>query len=493
MASSYTTRIKLEQQADGENPNSWGDILNNNVIQLVDDAIAAYTSVTLSSVDYSLTVNSGATDQSRSAMLEIVGTVSSSLNIIIPGVSKFYFVKDKSIRQNDSTITMKTAAGTGLLIGSSATKAVMCDSISVYETDGISQTICATDIFTTNINVATCLSATNIVAATGSFTTKVSGVAAEFSGAVCVGTSIFGVGAVFTGTVSAAFFDGDGSNLTNLPESSSTLPRSYLAGLVLSNNSSDSDADIDIAVGECKASSTDISLASALTKKIDATWAAGNGAGGMAGGITVAANTWYHVHAITVGGADDVGFDTSPIAANLISSDSATAYRRIGSIYTDGSSDIRDFKQTGDKFLYDQPILSHPSINIGSTARTTISLNTPVSVSTEAIYSHLNFGFFAEALYAARPLSMTDVSIVDNGTQTAPTSAAMGTLADYGSGYVEYGDNARQRDFTWQFVCETNLNSQIGVRTHVTGGSADGSPENSFQTTGWYDTRGRED
>ena len=37
---------------------------------------------------------------------------------------------------------------------------------------------------------------------------------------------------------------------------------------------------------------------------------------------------------------------------------------------------------------------------------------------------------------------MTDVSIVDNGTQTAPTSAAMGTLADYGSGYVEYGDNA---------------------------------------------------
>ena len=28
MASTYTTRIRLEKQGDGENPNSWGDILN---------------------------------------------------------------------------------------------------------------------------------------------------------------------------------------------------------------------------------------------------------------------------------------------------------------------------------------------------------------------------------------------------------------------------------------------------------------------------------
>ena len=87
---------------------------------------------------------------------------------------------------------------------------------------------------------------------------------------------------------------------------------------------------------------------------------------------------------------------------------------------------------------------------------------------------------------------MTDVSVVDNGTQTAPTSAAMGTLANYGAGYVEFGDNARLRDFVWQGVCETNLSSQIGIRTQVTGGSADGAPENAFQTIGWYDSRGKD-
>ena len=39
MPSTYTTRIRIEKQADGENPNSWGDILNQNVIDLVDDSV----------------------------------------------------------------------------------------------------------------------------------------------------------------------------------------------------------------------------------------------------------------------------------------------------------------------------------------------------------------------------------------------------------------------------------------------------------------------
>jgi uncharacterized Zn-binding protein involved in type VI secretion len=237
MASTYTSRINLELQADGENPNSWGDILNNNVIQLVDDAVAAYTSVTLSSTDYTLTTNDGSTDQARSAMLEIVGTVSSDSNLIIPGVSKFYIVKDKSVRQNDAAIKIKTAAGSGFTVAASATRVVICDSVSVYGTDGLGATVCVTNLFAQTGNFTACVSTTNLVAVTGSFTTKVSGVAAEFSGEVCAATGSFsacvsttnlvaatgsfttkvsGVAAEFSGAVCAAEFYGDGSNLTNV-------------------------------------------------------------------------------------------------------------------------------------------------------------------------------------------------------------------------------------------------------------------------------------
>ena len=106
-----------------------------------------------------------------------------------------------------------------------------------------------------------CISATNLVAATGSFTTKVSGVAGEFSGTVCAATfdgaltgdvtgdidgatgsfsacisatnlvaatgsfttKVSGVAAEFSGNVCASEYYGDGSNLTNLPAASTSV------------------------------------------------------------------------------------------------------------------------------------------------------------------------------------------------------------------------------------------------------------------------------
>ena len=79
MSSTYTSRIKLELQADGENANTWGQRLNNNVIQLVDDAVAAYTTISLAGgVSYTLTNNDGASDEARSAILEFKGEITTS-------------------------------------------------------------------------------------------------------------------------------------------------------------------------------------------------------------------------------------------------------------------------------------------------------------------------------------------------------------------------------------------------------------------------------
>ena len=64
MASTYTSNIRLEKQGDGENPNSWGALLNTNVIDLVDQAVAAYQIVSVSgTTPITLTQVNGATDQ----------------------------------------------------------------------------------------------------------------------------------------------------------------------------------------------------------------------------------------------------------------------------------------------------------------------------------------------------------------------------------------------------------------------------------------------
>jgi hypothetical protein len=127
--------------------------------------------------------------------------------------------------------------------------------------------------------------------------------------------------------------------------------RSIFAGFVLANNGA---SELNIGAGLCADSSNTVWInGSALTKDIGALWAPGNGAGGMAPGITVAPGTWYHVLAILNDGNPDVYFDTSPIAANA--PPGTTAYRWINSIKTDGSAHILAFSQDGDEMLWGTP------------------------------------------------------------------------------------------------------------------------------------------
>ena len=133
MASTYTTNLRLTKQADGENPNSWGQILNDGVISLVDDAIAGYTTVSIgSAATVTLTETQGSGDQSRSAILEFKGTVGGAhdtINILIPNNSKSYVVRN-SVSYNDSTdaIVLKVAGNTGVTIAD--------DSTAMYVTNG---------------------------------------------------------------------------------------------------------------------------------------------------------------------------------------------------------------------------------------------------------------------------------------------------------------------------------------------------------------------
>ena len=69
MASTYTSNLRLTKQGDGDNPNTWGQVLNDGVISLVDDAVAGYTTVSVgSAASVTLTNNQGSGDQSRSAV-----------------------------------------------------------------------------------------------------------------------------------------------------------------------------------------------------------------------------------------------------------------------------------------------------------------------------------------------------------------------------------------------------------------------------------------
>lgn len=174
MASTYTNRLGLEKQGDGENPNSWGTILNTNVIDLIDDAIAGYEVVSVSSTGITLSDNNGATDQSRNAALEFAGTLTANVTITIPSEEKTYFVRENTT--GSFAVQMKTGAGSALNLTQGQNTFVACDGTSIYQLDiptsvtsFTANTLTATSI-TTSILDATDVNATTVNTSTVSAT-----------------------------------------------------------------------------------------------------------------------------------------------------------------------------------------------------------------------------------------------------------------------------------------------------------------------------------
>jgi len=120
------------------------------------------------------------------------------------------------------------------------------------------------------------------------------------------------------------------------------------------SNDTDTEHDINITAGRCADStmSSMINLPAELTKQIDATWAAGDDAGGLDTG-TVAVSTWYYVFAILKDSdlSADALFSLSKTAPTMPSG--YTYFRRLrGALLTDASADILGFFQKNEQFYF---------------------------------------------------------------------------------------------------------------------------------------------
>ena len=132
MASTYTTRIRLVKQGDGDNPNSWGTVLNNGVTSLVDDAIAGYTTVELgANATVTLSAVDGGSDIPRNAFLETNGTVGgahTTISMIIPNVTKGYVINNQTAYTTTTNVVkIKTAPGAGYVIPQGGVVQVIVD------------------------------------------------------------------------------------------------------------------------------------------------------------------------------------------------------------------------------------------------------------------------------------------------------------------------------------------------------------------------------
>jgi hypothetical protein len=128
MASTFSSNLRLELMATGEKDSTWGQIANDNVFELLEDAIAGYEAISVAAGNVTLSSNNGSADQARKAFLKFTGAPGAARTVTAPAVSKLYLVWNAS----DSVVTV-AAGGVGVAIPSGARKWIVCDGTDFYE------------------------------------------------------------------------------------------------------------------------------------------------------------------------------------------------------------------------------------------------------------------------------------------------------------------------------------------------------------------------
>lgn len=129
--SSPSTILRLQLMANGENPNTWGVVTNNNLGTLIEQAIAGAVTVVMPDSTYPLTNIDYTSDQARNMILVITGTLTQSRTITAPNTSKFYVIRNSTTGGFAISI-QRTAGGLSVSIPNGTTAVVYSDGTNFY-------------------------------------------------------------------------------------------------------------------------------------------------------------------------------------------------------------------------------------------------------------------------------------------------------------------------------------------------------------------------
>lgn len=203
--------------------------------------------------------------------------------------------------------------------------------------------------------------------------------------------------------------------------------------------------------------------------KTTASWTLGTGGGMLDTGATGgAASTWYHVYEMIRPDTGVVDFTMSLNATTPALPANYTKYRRIGSVFLDGSKNIRGFTQNSDEFLWIAQLSDINTAALGTTA-TTFAMSTPLGVKTTAlIRGTMSNG----SLGASMLINSPDETSIAGGSITTDNRTATNQTTTTRIPFLSY--------------TRTNTSSQVravadAASTTVNAGAY-----------GWLDTRGKD-
>tara|TARA_R110002049_G_scaffold96551_1_gene236202 strand:+ start:446 stop:1144 length:699 start_codon:yes stop_codon:yes gene_type:complete len=115
MASSYSSDLKLELMATGENAGTWGTKTNNN-LNLVQQSVAGFQAIDVASGDVTLVMTDATVSNARNMTLKFTGTLAANRTVNFPAsIEKIFNVIDGT-NHAGYTLTFKVTSASGFLL-----------------------------------------------------------------------------------------------------------------------------------------------------------------------------------------------------------------------------------------------------------------------------------------------------------------------------------------------------------------------------------------
>jgi hypothetical protein len=207
MASTYSPSLRIELIGAGEQAGTWNTTTNSNLGTLIEDAIAGYVSVSVTSANQAFTALDGAPDQARNAVIALTTTLGANFAVYAPPQEKTYVIYNTTAYTatvyNSTVLGNTTAAGLGVAVAAGGKVAMFSDGTNFRTTDAGS--------FSGVLPVAN--GGTGVTTSTGTGNTVLSA-SPTFTGTPAAPTAAFGTST--TQLATTAFVQAAGVTLTTI-------------------------------------------------------------------------------------------------------------------------------------------------------------------------------------------------------------------------------------------------------------------------------------
>jgi len=141
MASTYTSRLKLERQASGENSGNWGNLVNY-VLNRIDSTVRGYVAASVAgSANVTLVSNTSTTntddsstdDQVHNKVIEFTGALTGSIYVFTDAVEGDYTLFNNTTGSHTLTFANTGHAANGVAITQGTKSIVYTDGSTIYD------------------------------------------------------------------------------------------------------------------------------------------------------------------------------------------------------------------------------------------------------------------------------------------------------------------------------------------------------------------------